>query len=497
MESLNLEIDMHSLITSLKRLFKAFSLIFIGSLLWACETLPAERIVDKTPTISVTDVNNTAVPAVHTLFAQTMTAVPTSTVIFTDTLLPPTPTRTPVPFQAMDGLRAAYIMDGNLYVQDSGRQAIQLAHTGKVRNPAGNPVFTDDGQKIIFFPASESQKREIYSINADGTGERELVTSDLLLTLDLGYDEITESTRPVIVPGTHQMLFGTQQINSLKESNTPSTPNMDLLIANIDTGAIKQLLAIGKGGNFLVSPDGKLVAVRAQGKIMVITTQGKIVYQTPFTYSENPIYGSGISMSWAQDSRELIIVSPIPTSDIPNNRGWPLLYTIWRHDLDDNSEIEVRLNPPPIDDWFRISPDGNWIVYSYQLGYPASVGWDPGKPIGIYLGNLRDGSSKILYAPPVNDFNVPSFYHSWSPDSTYFIVEPTNGPAYIGNIHGEMARLGPGLFAGWIDNNCYLLSQRALELLSGEVGKQDLIKVMENPSGLNLYDPRAYIFYGK
>ena len=449
-------------------------------------TLAACAPAQTTPAVNLTEVQNTANAAVWTDVALTQTAT------FTATPLPPTftPTSTSLPFKALDGLRVAYIIDGNLYVQDSGKQAIQLTHTGL----DSKPKFTDDGQKIIFERASESQKRQIYSINSDGNGERALVTSDLLLTLDLGYDEITESTSSVIVPGTHQILFGTQQLNFLKLRDTPSTPNNDLLLADMDTGAIKQLLAIGQGGNFLVSPNGKLVAVQAPDKMEVITTQGQIVYQTPFTYPEEDIYTVAIPMSWTQDSRELIVVPPIPTSEIPGNRGFPLLRTIWRYSLDENSGVEIRLDPPPVGyQGFKISPDGNWMAYSYQLGYPASMSWDPEKPVGIYLGNLHDGTSKLLYTPPVNDFAVPSFYRSWSPDSKHFIVEGTPR-TYIGNVHEEMAPLSPGLFVGWIDSNHYLLNRGVLELVLGEVGRQDLVIVMETPLDLTIYDPRTYVF---
>ena len=85
------------------------------------------------------------------------------------------------------------------------------------------------------------------------------------------------------------------------------------------------------------------------------------------------------------------------------------------------------------------------------------MSWDPGKPIGIYIGNLHDGISKLLYAPPVNNFDVPSYYRSWNPDSTHFIVEGISTGTYIGSINGEMAPLSLGLFVGWIDSNHYLL----------------------------------------
>jgi len=53
----------------------------------------------------------------------------------------------PLPFQMLEGLRVAYIIDGNLYVQDSGKQAVQLTYSGQ----DGGPIFSDDGQKIVFY----------------------------------------------------------------------------------------------------------------------------------------------------------------------------------------------------------------------------------------------------------------------------------------------------------------------------------------------------------
>src|SRR5258706_14361969 len=51
---------------------------------------------------------------------QTPTILPTET---------PATTATPLPLFTLDGLRMAYIIDGNLYVQDSGGQQGQLTNS--------------------------------------------------------------------------------------------------------------------------------------------------------------------------------------------------------------------------------------------------------------------------------------------------------------------------------------------------------------------------------
>jgi len=302
---------------------------------------------------------------------------------------------------------------------------------------------------------------------------------------------MAELTSPVIVPGTHQMLFSTRQLNPLNLGITLFTSNDDLLLADIDTGAIKQLLAIGQGGNFLVSPDGKLVAVQAPDQIEVITTQGEIVFQAPFTYPEDDIYTTTIPMAWTQDSRELFVVPPISTSEIPSNRGYPLLRTIWRYSLDNNSGVEIRLDPPPVSYWLGMSPDGNWIVYSYELGYPGSVNWDAGKPVGIYLGNLQDGTSKLLYSPEIGASVAPYLVHYWLPDSTRFVLGDYGMGLYIGNFQGEITHLYRGGYFSWLDNRRYFYGGDSL----GEIGKEEKFKVMEYPAGFELFKSQITLVF--
>jgi hypothetical protein len=57
------------------------------------------------------------------------------------------PTATEIPLFPLEGLRMAYIVDGNLYLQDSGNEPIQLTDSGEDHTP----IFSDDGEKIVFF----------------------------------------------------------------------------------------------------------------------------------------------------------------------------------------------------------------------------------------------------------------------------------------------------------------------------------------------------------
>jgi dipeptidyl aminopeptidase/acylaminoacyl peptidase len=463
------------------------------------------------PTIIVDD---TALSAAFTEFAQTPTAMPTLTVGPTNTqdlfsfptvsfstpftftpgpspTLSPTntprptvtlaPTRTliPLPFQVLEGLRVAYNIGGNLYVQDSGRQAIQLTHSGQ----DDGPTFSDDGQKIVFYRGEG--KNQLWSISINGTGEQTLITPTRLAIFGEIYtNEFMQLRTLVFVPGTHQLLFNTHIYRGRFD---PPEKNNDLLLVDTDTGEMKQLLAPGQGGDFLVSPDGKRIAVQARDHIDVIDLQGQIVRQNLVMY---PVYNppAKVPMAWMPNSRELIV---LPSKFDPSTAGIPVLRQVWRYSLDGNSGREIPLDPSPIGDAFSISPDGNWIAYSYE---PNEL--DPDATSGVYLGNLRDGTSRLIFEPPLNEAgyqDLPFSYDAWSPDNIHFIFSD-HDRMFLGNIRGEIVELGRGMgILGWIDNRRYLFEGGEVV---GKLGTQERVNIM-GPfpyAPVASYDPVSFVF---
>jgi dipeptidyl aminopeptidase/acylaminoacyl peptidase len=474
---------------------KRVSIVFLSILIVLLVVACGKQAGNVTRTINATEVNSTAVSGALTLVAQTIVAIPTSTVIPNDTAPIPTLPPTALPFKLLHGLRMAYIVDRNLYVQDSGKLAIQLTSSGQDRNPR----FSEDGEKIVFIREWETEMNQLRVINADGTGEQALVSAASLITL--GYYEFCEPDSMAFVPGTHLLLFNTGcfRPDDPKRRYLHSRPNNDLLIVDAETGEIKQLVAIGQGGNYLSSPDGKLIAIQTPDHIEVITTQGQTVRRNLLTYPANDDY-RGIPMSWTKDSRELIVVPPIPVSEIPDNKILPVLRTVWRYALDGRPGVEIRLNPPPVGEALSISPDGSWIAYSYELGYGA-INWNPGPGIvvGMYLGNLQDGTSQLLFTPQPESTgyrDVPDSYYGWSSDSVHFIAHDGRDRLFLGSIHREIASLGDGTILGWIDNKYYLFYEGGVV---GEVGKQERVNAVEIPRGIsylskNYFGPVTFVF---
>ncbi len=263
--------------------------------------------------------------------------------------------------------------------------------------------------------------------------------------------------------------------------------NNDLFVVDADTTEISQLLAPGHGGNFLISPNGKRIAIQMPDHIDVIDLQGQIVHQNLVTYPADNAHAE-VPMAWMPDSKELIV---LPSDIDPLTGGIPVLRHVWRYSLNGSAGMEIRLDPPPWNDAFSISPDGKWIAYSYE---PSEL--DPDGKAGVYLGNLRDSASRLIFTPPLSEMtgypeSVP-FYYDWSPGSNFFSCYDEK--VYLGNIHGEITSLG--LFAlreeevpVWIDGNHYLLEGGSVLV---EVGKPERFRVVDMPPGV--IEPSTFIY---
>jgi hypothetical protein len=89
----------------------------------------------------------------------------------------------------------AYIIDGNLHVQDSGYEVIQLTNSGQ----DDDPVFSEDGQRIAFLRGREPGT--LYVINSDGTQEQVVATTETLASFGSEYDDsLTRITSWNFVP---------------------------------------------------------------------------------------------------------------------------------------------------------------------------------------------------------------------------------------------------------------------------------------------------------
>jgi predicted small lipoprotein YifL len=425
------------------------------------------------PLATPADVNATAVRIQTTTNAQsteTATPPPPATQVPTT---PPTVTATPTlpPLVTAEGLRLAYIVNGNLYVQGSGGKPNQLTNSGK----DSKPIFSEDGEKIVFLrknehPTNKFPKNKyslsVFSVNLDGSQLQELITADLLTKVAPTYNEFSEPAFLAFVPGSHHLLFNTHQAYHYdsKTAESSSNPNNDLFWVDADSAEVKWLFPPGDGGHFGISPNGKMAWMLTQaGQIQIINLDGKIIHQNLATYATNWPEWPRPDIFWTADSKKLNI---LPLSDplaIPEPR------IIWLYPINNDPVTEIHFGPPPMAFFFSISADSNSIVYTYKD--PAIV--DSNK-FGIYLGNLRDGTTHLIAKNGLSE--LPDNY-SWSPDSQHFVIENLEG-LMLGDIYGNITPLSCRKILGWVDASHYLCSDSTL----GEIGKETKIKVAELPA---------------
>ena len=198
-----------------------------------------------------------------------------------------------------------------------------------------------------------------------------------------------------------------------------------------------------------------------------------------------PKFEQGALQSQADREQRFTLhhASPINTGSILDYTG-PEARTIWQYPMDDSPAIEIQLTPPPIGDSFTISPNGNWVVYTYYY-YPGKT--DEAVTPGIYVGNLREGSSQLVAS--AQPYGLPySFY--WSTDNTHFIFETEQSHLFLGNVNGEIVPLAGGQFLGWIDASHYLYGKVAI----GEIGKEADLIAVSIPASIKYINPDYFTF---
>ena len=142
----------------------------------------------------------------------------------------------------------------------------------------------------------------------------------------------------------------------------------------------------------------------------------------------------------------------------------------------------------PMGEALSVSPDGNWIAFSLFAGIDSLD--------GVYLGNLRDGTSQLIYQSELNKVTgvrdpAPLYYYGWSPDSVHFVFGDWD-TRFIGNINGEtMPLTGMGIL-GWIDNSHYFGRS-----IMGDVDSQEEVLVIDFPPGVDHSESSiAFVFLG-
>jgi Tol biopolymer transport system component len=295
-------------------------------------------------------------------------------------------------------IRVAYTAgDGSLrlWTPDGGMR--QLTNAGDIQYVTISP----DGSRIAFVRARDYQNYSIWVIHADGTNERQLVSSDDFRAMAVAQDAL--GSAPVQlewVPGTHTLAF-----NTYPYFEGPGFfPHDDLYLLDSDSGELTRLFEIGRGGMFAYSPDGSRLALATFQSVSLMNADGSnrrddvLVYEPVMTYSEFLFY---VTPKWSPDGSFLRVI--VPPGD-PLSEP-PLQTAVWHIPGDGSSPTQIASLDIAFLAVARLSPDLNRMMYITPVSAATPT---------LHIASA-DGSQNIPYASDARTVE------SWSPDGSYFL----------------------------------------------------------------------------
>jgi Tol biopolymer transport system component len=418
------------------------------------------------------NISGTGASPTMTPYIITATMQPTSeTDIFLTQTAAVTPTIEPVAHSLPANLRLVYTdTSGNLFHWTQAASASSLLSSGDIIGAR----LSDDGQWVAFTRSTDYIHFSLWAIGFDGSGERELVSSDTLMTLKNNADAI--GVEPYIfswVPNSHTLAFNT----SPKFDGPGLMINNDLQLVDVETSALTTMLSAGNGGVFYYSPDGTQIALVTPENISLINADGSnrrsnvLVYDPVLTYSEFQYYAEP---QWSADGTFLRVA--IPPQD---SLGDPTQQTTLWHIPTDGTAAGVagHILTAPLST-VTLSPDLSWIAYEDYFSDAS----DPMRNLHI---NTITGSSDHIYTTGQINLNT------WAPDSIHFIyTEPSAGVSkYANKDDGEVLLLPAGsvISAHFADEFSYIYLRNTgtdWEIAYGTLdGTQTTIASMPKPGG--------------
>jgi Tol biopolymer transport system component len=411
----------------------------------ACGTVPAQQAASTTTIVDVTAVFEQAAGTAIVQITQTAFATPTLSPTPTGT---PWPTQTPLPVYALNGQLKAYTIDGNLYVQNSNGQNVQLTHSKADRDP----IFSDDSKKIVFYRWMDNS---FYSIEIDGSNQQKIFNISSLAVQD--HAEIKALT---FIKSTHILLFNIYICGERPGLYAAANCFVSTYSVDADSGKTEEIGQRVSGigfdeSNFVLSPNQKYLSIAGSGHINIFSFSAghfKLAYFGAFTYSMTRGYEFLPYQYWLPDSSGLIIVSAAAgTSNSPPDT--PNFYDIFRYTIGKKA-VQIQFDAyPMLGSLWRmgctvsVSPDRNWIFF---------VGNKAGSTQGdelAYLGNLNDRSTRIYESLGY----MPCSNIVWGPDSKHFGVAGL-AKGFIGSVDGSPLVLLDGSFDDWVDATHYRYS---------------------------------------
>jgi Tol biopolymer transport system component len=313
-----------------------------------------------------------------------------------------------------EGLQVVYTHENNLWLWQTDGTQTQLTDS----YDAFAPKISPDGKLVAYLKGWDIYNAELWVMNIDGSGNRQLVGTDHLAALPRETEAVGTMIGDFVwVPSSHTLAYNTIQLFEV-----PSSPqNNDLRLVNADNGKQTLLLEPGLGGKFTYAPDGSQIALVTPVSLSIINADGSnrrdiLTFPVIFTNGGWNLYPHPV---WAPDSGHLRVA--IPPQDALNN---PQAFTFIWHIPADGSMPHMAgefVSIPAYVSAPLISPDTLKVIFLAAAGEAFDQ-------LELRFLDLTDGSQTALYAGNIS-------LHNWNPDSVRFVFTQDFGADfYLGQM---------------------------------------------------------------
>ena len=307
------------------------------------------------------------------------------------------------------GAAAAVILVGGLLVTPAlgiGSRLLDLIQSPPGRPDIQTPVWSPDGRRIAYVTRRDGTK-ELYVVNADGSGQRRVTPRDVLV----GAPAWSPDGRRIAFEGVRDGTTGVYAVNADGSSSVRS-PAIWVATARL-----------ARSGHAPAwSPDGRTIAFFSGAKIYLMNADG-----SEHRALTTPLGPRKRSLAWSPDGRKLAFLSQSGCGDFCFS-----LYVVGTDGSglrDVTSELERRgpgRGPASDPAW---SPDGRELAFvrlSAGLGEP------------IYVVSADGSGLRRLTRNPANDADP-----TWSPDGrklAFVSDRDGNSEVYVMNADGSGQR---------------------------------------------------------
>lgn len=336
-----------------------------------------------------------------------------------------------------------YASGGNIYLWQGGA-ARQLTFSGR----DDRPRISQDGQVLAF-----ERDGELLAVNADGSGERVLVSRAYLETFRTPDLLAINVSQFAFVPGTRDLFF-----DLVGETEAYPALYYDIHKVNADAPAPAQLNKPGEGGRWTFSPDGQWVAIAAPQQINLMRVDGSefrqaLSYPMVSTYSE---WFYLPEVVWLETSAGFYTVIPAPA--ILENPTEPARF--YYVPLGGGPARLAEFVTAPVWEGFPyIAPNGAQVLYLRRVGDNAE----------LHVIDASTADRLVISAPTLGLLG-------WNPNSREFVYY-TDLPATarLSSPEAVTAPLGDGSVRfgdlRWLNDDDYLfISDQALKLGNARTG---------------------------